>query len=291
LRTATAEAAAESVVWFGITRDTRLRARQESGLGRTGGFKPEARELAAMHRPDLSGRTALVTGSAKRVGRELLLSLAECGADAIVHYRESDAAAEATAEEARDHGVAARTVQADVTEPGAVSGMFETVADEFGAVDILVNNVGNFDARHWEEIEWPAWRSVVESTFYGTVLCTRAALPAMRDREWGRIVNVGFADSDRMHAHPVNFPYFVAKTGVIMFTRMLASDTQDDGITVNAVSPFAVENTVSDVSAFPRGRPASFADVAAPVRFFCSEQAAYISGQNVAVDGGRLPER
>ena len=116
------------------------------------------------------------------------------------------------------------------------------------------------------------------------------ALPAMRDRGWGRIVNLGFADSDRMHAHPVNFPYFVAKTGVLMFTRMLAADTSDDGITVNAVSPFAVSNTEAGVEDFPRGRPADFEDVAAPLRFFLSDAAAYVSGENVAVDGGRLPE-
>jgi len=78
-------------------------------------------------------------------------------------------------------------------------------------------------------------------------------------------VNIGFVDCDRMHAHPVNFPYFVGKTGVLMFTKMMASDTQDDGITVNAVSPFAVENTVSGVSTYPRGRAASFEDVSAPV--------------------------
>jgi NAD(P)-dependent dehydrogenase (short-subunit alcohol dehydrogenase family) len=241
--------------------------------------------------PDLSGRTALVTGSATRVGRALLLSIAACGADVAVHYRESEAAATATAEEARAEGVAATTVQGDVTDPDEVDAMFDAVEADLGTVDVLVNNVGNFDPRHWEDIEWAAWRDVVESTFYGTVLCSRRALDGMRDQAWGRIVNVGFADSDRMHAHPVNFPYFVAKTGVLMFTRMLAGDTQDDGITVNAVSPFAVENTVSDVSSFPRGRAASFEDVAAPLLFFLSDAAAYISGENVAVDGGRLAER
>ncbi|PSQ58931.1 oxidoreductase [Halobacteriales archaeon SW_7_71_33] len=241
--------------------------------------------------PDLSGRTALVTGSATRVGRELLLRLAECGADVAVHYRTSEAAATATAAEARERGVDATTVQGDVTDPEAVDTVFDAVETDLDAVDLLVNNVGNFDPRHWESIEWSAWRDVVESTFYGTVLCSRRALPAMRERSWGRIVNVGFADCDRRHAHPVNFPYFVAKTGVLLFTRMLAGDTQDDGITVNAVSPFAVENTVSDVSTLPRGRAASFDDVAAPLLFFCSDHAAYVSGQNVAVDGGRLPER
>ena len=241
--------------------------------------------------PDLSGRTALVTGSAARVGRELLLRIADCGADVAVHYNESAAEAEATAAEARDLGVEAVPVGADITEPEAVDSMFDTIESELGTVDVLVNNVGDFDARRWTDIEWASWRNVVETTFYGTVLCSRRALPGMRSEGWGRIVNIGFADSDRMHAHPVNFPYFVAKTGVLMFTRMAAGDTQDDGVTVNAVSPFAVENTVSDVSSFPRGRAASFDDVAAPVVFFLSDAAAYISGENVAVDGGRLTER
>ena len=240
--------------------------------------------------PDLDGRAALVTGSATRVGRELLLTLAACGADVAVHYRTSDEAAEATAAEAREYGVDATTVSGDVTDPDAVDALFDDAEAALGTVDVLVNNVGNFDPRHWSEIEWPAWRDAVESTFYGTVLCSRRALDGMRDQGWGRIVNIGFADSDRMHAHPVNFPYFVGKTGVIMFTRMLAADTQDDGITVNAVSPFAVENTVSNVSSFPRGRAASFEEVAAPLLFFLGEHAAYVSGENVAVDGGRLPE-
>ena len=241
--------------------------------------------------PDLDGRTALVTGSATRVGRELLLTLAACGADVAVHYDESADAAQTTAANAREYGVDATTVQGDVTDPDEVDDLFAAAEADLGTVDVLVNNVGNFDARHWADIEWPAWRDVVESTFYGTVLCSRRALDGMREQGWGRIVNVGFADSDRMHAHPVNFPYFVAKTGVLMFTRMLAADTQADGITVNAVSPFAVENTVSDVSSFPRGRAASFEDVAAPLLFFTSDAAAYISGENVAVDGGRLAER
>ncbi|WP_321169469.1 SDR family NAD(P)-dependent oxidoreductase [Halohasta salina] len=240
--------------------------------------------------PDLDGRTALVTGSAKRVGRELLLTIAACGADVVVHYRTSADAAEETAAAAREYGVDATAVQGDITDPESVDAMFSAAESALGTVDILVNNVGNFDARHWADIEWSAFRDTVESTFYGTVLCARRALDGMRDAGWGRIVNIGFADCDRMHAHPVNFPYFVGKTGVLMFTRMLAGDTQDDGVTVNAVSPFAVENTVSDVSSYPRGRAASFEDVAAPVLFFLSDDAGYISGQNIAVDGGRLPE-
>jgi len=240
--------------------------------------------------PDLDGRTAVVTGSAQRVGRELLLTLAAAGADVAVHYNTSTEAAEETAADAREYGVDATTVSADITDPAAVDAMFESIEATLGTVDILVNNVGNFDARHWENIEWDAWRDTVESTFYGTVLCSRRALDGMRAAGWGRIVNIGFADCDRRHAHPVNFPYFVGKTGVLMFTRMLANDTQDAGVTVNAISPFAVENTVSDVSSYPQGRPARFEDLAAPLLFFLGDGSDYISGQNIAVDGGRLPE-
>ncbi|MES3517032.1 MAG: SDR family oxidoreductase [Natronomonas sp.] len=240
--------------------------------------------------PDLTGQVALVTGSADRVGRELLLGLAARGADVAVHHRRSAAAAEATAAEARDHGVAATTVRGDITDPTAVDDLFDDVEADLGTVDILVNCVGPFAPEHWESIDPETWKRVLDVNFNGTYLCSRRALGPMREAGYGRIVNIGFADADREHCHPVNFPYFVAKTGVLMFTRMLAADTQDDGITVNAVSPFAVENTVSDVSEFPRGRPASFEDLVRAVSFFVDPDNEYISGQNVAVDGGRLPE-
>jgi NAD(P)-dependent dehydrogenase (short-subunit alcohol dehydrogenase family) len=240
--------------------------------------------------PDLSGRTALVTGSAKRVGREVLLALADAGADVAVHYRESEAAARDTASVARDCGVEATTVQGDVTVPEDVDTAFTACEAALGAVDVLVNAVGPLPRGDWDELTLAEWRTAVEGCLYSTYLCSRRALPGMRRRGWGRIVNFGVADARDDRSVPTNFPYFAAKKAVLMFTRTLAYDTQDDGITVNAVSPFAVENTVVDVAEYPRGRPASFEDVAAPILFFCGEAASYISGQNVAVDGGRLQE-
>jgi 3-oxoacyl-[acyl-carrier protein] reductase len=255
-----------------------------------GGDDPAAATVADIDLDaDLSGRTALVTGSARRVGRAFLLALAAAGADVAVHYHTSADAAAATAADAREFGVEATTVQGDVTDPESVDALFDAVEAELGGVDVLVNNVGDFDDRHWREIEWSAWTRVVETTFYGTVLCARRALDGMEDRGYGRIVNVSFADVPN-HAPPVNFPYFVGKTGVAMFTRMLAYDTRNAGVTVNAVAPFAVENTEAGVSAFPRDRPASFADVVRPALFFCSDGADYLSGETIAVDGGRLPE-
>ncbi|WP_049998444.1 SDR family NAD(P)-dependent oxidoreductase [Halococcus sediminicola] len=241
--------------------------------------------------PDLSGRVAVVTGSAKGVGRELLLSLADCGAAVAVHYHTSADDAQSVADRASEYGVETTTVQGDVTDPVAVDELFDEVEDELGTVDVLVNNVGAFAPSHWEEISFGTWNRVLETNLNGTYLCSKRVLPGMREREWGRIVNIGYASADRLLVSPKNFPYFVAKAGVIMFTRMLAADTQEDSITVNAISPYVVENSEVFPDDLPRGRPAKFDDMAQALRFFLEEHSDYLSGQNVAVDGGWRPER
>jgi NAD(P)-dependent dehydrogenase (short-subunit alcohol dehydrogenase family) len=244
-----------------------------------------------MIRPDLDGRTALVTGSAKGLGRELVAELADCGASVAVHYNTSEAAAERVADRLRERDADAITVGGDVTDPDAVDTLFGAVEDALGPVSILVNNVGAFAPAHWEEIDWATWNRVLDTNFNATCLCSKRALPAMREAGWGRIVNVGYASSERGYVSAKNFPYFVAKTGVLMFTRMLAADTQDDGITVNAVSPYVIENSDEFPAELPRGRPARFDDVAQAVLFFLEEGSDYLSGENVEVDGGWLPER
>ncbi len=244
-----------------------------------------------MQTPDLSGRVALVTGSAKGIGRALVLGLAAAGASVAVHYHTSDEAATETAAEARERGApAVATVSGDVTDPDSVDAMFASVTDDLGPVDVLVNNVGDFAPQHWEDIPFETWQRVIETNFYGTYLCSKRALPAMRESGYGRIVNVGYAGSEKALVYPKNFPYFVAKTGVLMFTRMLANDTADDGITVNAVSPYVVENSAEFPDEAPRGRWATYDDVLQVVLFFLDEGSEYISGENVEVDGGWLPE-
>jgi len=243
-----------------------------------------------MIEPDLSGQTALVTGSAKGIGRELLLSMADCGADTAIHYRTSEDEATDVADRARESGAETTIVQADVTDPNEVEALFETVETDLDAVDILVNNVGAFAPDHWEEIPHETWQTVIETNIYGTYLCSKRALPGMRKQEYGRIVNIGYASSEKGLVSPKNFPYFVAKAGVLMFTRMLAADTQEDNITVNAVSPYTVENSDEFPDELPRGRAATFEDMSQALCFFLEEDSAYISGQNVEVSGGWLPE-
>lgn len=244
-----------------------------------------------MIEPDLDGRTALVTGSARGIGRELLLALSDHGADVAVHYHTSEADAERIAERARERGASAMTVRGDVTDADTVDALIETVENDLGPVDVLVNNVGDFDPRHWAELSPAEWQHVIDTNLTATYLCCRRVLPGMREREFGRIVNVGYASSEKGLVHPVNAPYFIAKAGVLTFTRMLAADTHDDGITVNAISPYVVENSDVFPETFPRGRPARFEDLVQALLFFLDENSDYLSGENVTIDGGWLPER
>ena len=243
-----------------------------------------------MNGPDLSGRTVLVTGSARGLGREVALAVADCGARVAVHYHTSGEAAEAVADRASERGVEATTVRADVTDPEAVDALFETVERHLGPVDGLVNNVGDFAPVHWTDLDLDTWHRVLDTNLTATYLCSKRALSGMRDRAYGRIVNVGYASAEKGLVDPVNFPYFVAKAGVIMFTRMLAADTAADGITVNAVSPYVIENSDEFPEDLPRGRPASFEDVVRPICFFLDPENEYVSGENLEVHGGWLPE-
>ena len=239
---------------------------------------------------DLSDRVALVTGSAKGVGREFALSMAEAGGAVAVHYYSSDEAARATAAVAREASGSAMTVQGDVTDPDEVDAMFDAVEAEFGSVDLLVNNVGDFAPKHWADISFETWNRVFDTNLTGTYLCSKRALPAMREAGFGRIVNVGYAGTEKALVYPKNFPYLVAKTGVIMFTRMLANDTRDDGVTVNCISPYVVENSDEYPDEAPRGRWASFDDLRQVLFFFLDPDSEYVSGENVEVDGGWIPE-
>ncbi|MDQ2050661.1 SDR family oxidoreductase [Natronolimnohabitans sp. A-GB9] len=244
-----------------------------------------------MDGPDLSDRTVLVTGSAAGVGRELLLATADCGAKTAVHYHTSADAAREVVDEALERGASdAMPIQGDVTDPESVDGLFAAIESELGSVDVLVNNVGDFAPSHWTDLEFETWNRVLETNVNGTYLCSKRALPAMRTSDYGRIVNIGYASSEKGLVNPTNFPYFVAKAGVLMFTRMLAADTQDTDVTVNAISPYVVENSDEFPDELPRGRPASFEDLVGPLYFFLDPDSEYVSGENIEVDGGWLPE-
>ena len=240
---------------------------------------------------DLSGKVALVTGSSRGIGKELALELARGGAQVVIHYLKNEKLAEKAVEEIRLNGVDAIKVKSDIRNPEGVECLFKEIESKLGSVDILINNVGDYAPIHWEDIDFETWERVMATNFTGTYLCSKRALPKMRENAWGRIINIGYASSEKGLVNTKNFPYFVSKTGIQMFTRMLASDTSGSGITVNLLSPYVVENSDNFPAKIPMGRPAKLEEMAKSMLFFLGQESDYISGANLEIHGGWLPER
>ena len=245
----------------------------------------EAAEAAA---PELRGRVALVTGAARRTGRALALALAARGAEVAVHYRSGADEAAAVVEEIGAGGGSAFAVQAELRDPAEE--MVRAVGARAGRVDVLINNVGTFLVRGIDEVTPAEWEKSLATTVTATFLTCRAVLPGMAARGWGRIVNFADAGADHLRAAPNITPYLVGKTGVLILTKSLAAAYAARGITVNAVSPGIVDNSVTKPPggelAIPAGRYATMADIANAVLFLLAESSAYITGANLKVAGG-----
>ena len=205
-------------------------------------------------------RTALVTGSAKGIGRAILLALAREGYAVAVHYRTSEALAEATRQEAEALGVKAIKVRADLTREEEV--------------DRLI-----------EEVSLEEWRWILDTNLTATFLLTQRVLPLMVAQGFGRIVNLGYAGAGNLLARTHITPYVIAKTGVILYTKAIAKRFAASGITANVVAPGVAENSVSKpLHEIPMGRLALLQEIAQAVLFFVREP--YLTGQVLEVAGG-----
>jgi NAD(P)-dependent dehydrogenase (short-subunit alcohol dehydrogenase family) len=230
---------------------------------------------------------ALVTGSARGIGRRLLLTLAELGHDVAVHYRRSEDAAEGVADEARELGVEAVALQADVTDVAAAGELVDRAADAFGRLDVVVNNVGNYHKGPLEELAPDAWREMFASNLDATFYVAQRAAPILRDSPAGRIVNIGYAGSDTLTAKTGIIAYQIAKTGVLLYSRALAKREAPYGTTVNVIAPGVIENSVTQpIEEIPMGRPGSLREMAAALRFLVSSEARYVTGAFLPVAGG-----
>ena len=231
--------------------------------------------------------TALVTGSAKGIGRALVLALAGDGCDVAVHYRSSRDAAEAVAAEVRALGRRAVTLRADVTDAAQAEGLVREAEAALGGLDVLVNNVGDYAHGPFSELTVETWRAMFDSNLHSAFYTCRAALPGMRERGFGRIVNLGYAGAEHLVARPGIAPYAIAKTGVILLTKTIARSEAANGITANAVSPGVMENSVTKpMRELPTGRTGRLDELASAVRWLVSPAAAYTTGVHVEVAGG-----
>jgi 3-oxoacyl-[acyl-carrier protein] reductase len=240
------------------------------------------------------GRVAIVTGGGRGIGRAIAARLAEEGANLAVSYRSNDAAAEETAKAVRAAGVKCELYKGDVASPEDVEALFKGVSDDFGRVDILVNNAGITRDNLMMRMKEEEFDEVLRTNLKGTYLCTRAALRPMVRARWGRIVNVSSVVGLVGNAGQAN--YAASKAGIVGFTKSVAREVAQRGITLNAVAPGYVETELTgslpeDVkdqirNQVPMGRFGEAEEVAEVVAFLAGEGAAYVTGQTIAVDGG-----
>jgi|ERR1017187_9276247 3-oxoacyl-[acyl-carrier protein] reductase/pteridine reductase len=237
----------------------------------------------------LSGKTILVTGGAKRLGRAIALAAAKNGADVAITYRESVRESRMVVRELARRGVEALAVRCDVSDEMSVREMVKEVATVLGGIDVLVNNAANYETVEFEKLTVAQWDAMFASNARGPFLVSREALPYLRKRQ-GRIVNMGSLGGLRpwaTHAH-----YCSSKAAVHMLTKVMAKALAPE-IAVNAVAPGMIELGEKSAAAFmkrmarqtPMRRNGTAADIAAVVMFFATAPS-FITGQVLAVDGG-----
>ncbi|MBR0756655.1 3-oxoacyl-ACP reductase FabG [Bradyrhizobium jicamae] len=242
---------------------------------------------------ELAGKVAIVTGAGRNIGRAIALTLADGGASVLVNARSNRAEVESVVREIEAAGGKAAAHLGNVADAAAVQAMAGQAMKAFGRIDFLINNAALRREAAFAEMDYAAWREILDVTLDGTFHCVKACLPALRQSGAGTIVNIGGLSA---HTGAKNRTHVVtAKAGIIGFTRALAHDLADDGITVNCVVPGLIgtprpkdkpepaHHLTHQTISGERGRPE---DVAATVRFLCSPAARYINGQAIHANGG-----
>jgi 3-oxoacyl-[acyl-carrier protein] reductase len=243
---------------------------------------------------DLTGKSAVVTGGSRGIGRAIVLRLAQQGADVAFSYRGNEAAAKATAAEVEKLGRKAVPIQGDATDPAAADALVKAAIEAFGKVDILVNNAGITRDDLIMRMTPEMFREVLETNLFGAFYATKAVTRPMLKARAGRIVNITSVSGQAGQMGQAN--YSAAKAGLIGLTKATARELASRGITCNAVAPgFVLTELTQDLpdalkqeirTRTPLGRFGTTEEIANAVAFLCSDEAAFITGQVLAVDGG-----
>jgi 3-oxoacyl-[acyl-carrier protein] reductase len=237
---------------------------------------------------DLKNRVALVTGGSRGIGAGIAVSLARVGADVAINYRERAEAAEQVCSEIRQSGRRAITVQADASMAADVRRMVAQVERELGPIDVLVNNAGVAMPRSLEDITEVEWDAVLNLNLKSAFLVTQAVIPGMRERKWGRIINLSSVAAQTGGA--VGAHYASSKAALIGFTHSCAAAFVKEGITSNAIAPALIEtemvtgNPNAKPAMIPMGHFGSVEDVASIAVMLATNE--YMTGQTISVNGG-----
>jgi 3-oxoacyl-[acyl-carrier protein] reductase len=243
---------------------------------------------------DFTGKVAIVTGSGRGIGKAIAVKLAENGATLVINDVGDSAPAEQTVSEIKNLNRQAMAIMADVSSSADVTKMMETAIAAFGKVDILVNNAGITRDQLTMKMTDEEWDKVLAIDLKSVFLCTRAVLRPMLKQRSGRIISMSSVVGIIGNAGQAN--YAAAKAGIIGFTKTIAKEVASRGITVNAVAPGFIDTPMTQVlpeerkqalmNNIPLGYLGTPRDIAETVAFLASEEARYITGQVISVDGG-----
>jgi NAD(P)-dependent dehydrogenase (short-subunit alcohol dehydrogenase family) len=247
-----------------------------------------------MNNNNLSGKIALVTGGSRGIGRAIALALGDAGCDTLINYQCQDEAAEEVVAELKKKNVRAKAYKADISNDVESIAMVKAIKEEFGTVDILVNNAAINRDRSFLKMTKAMWDEVLGVNLNGPFNITHELLPGMVEKNWGRVINIASMNGQTGNFGQAN--YTVTKGGLIAFTFTLAREFARKGITVNAISPGYTETDMTKgipaagleqlKAVIPLGRLGQPEEVAAAVAFVASPSAGYITGQVIGVNGG-----
>lgn len=245
---------------------------------------------------DLTGKTAIITGASRGIGAEIARRFAQAGAKIVVNYSGSQGKAEAVVESIKENGGEAIAVKANVADSGDVKAMVDAAMEAFGSVDILVNNAGITRDNLMMRMKDDEWDDVINTNLKGVFVCTKAVTRQMMKQRSGRIVNIASIVGVMGNAGQAN--YVASKAGVIGLTKTTARELASRGITANAVAPGFITTDMTDglnediqktmLGQIPLGRFGKPEEVAKAALFLASDEASYMTGQTLHIDGGMV---